>query len=83
MSGTAKYSPSRLFKEQIQGLEPDVQDRAIRAATRLARWIENMQTYSSNVKVMNIQVTVKAKMRLVFKYTSDKDKLVARKVLFH
>lgn len=60
-----------------------MQERAIKAAHRLARWIESMQEYSCNVKVMNIQVTVKAKMRLVFKYTSDKDKLVARKVLFH
>ena len=60
-----------------------MQKRAIMAAHRLARWIESMQEYNCNVKVMNIQVTVKAKMRLVFKYTSDKDKLVARKVLFH
>ena len=41
-----------------------------------------MREYGCNVKVMNIQVTVKAKMRPVFKYTSNNDKLVAKKVLF-
>lgn len=60
-----------------------MQERAIKAAHRLARWIESMQEYSCNVKVMDIQVTVKAKVRLAFKYTSDNDKLVAKKVLFH
>ena len=67
----------------MHGLESDVQERTIQAAHRLAKWVENMQTYNCNVKVMNIQVTVKAKIRLVFKYTSDSDKLVAKKIVFH
>lgn len=41
-----------------------------------------MGKYSCNVKVMNIQITVEAKVRLVFKYTSDNDKLIAKKILF-
>ena len=60
VSGTATYSPSRIFKEQIQGLELTVQERAIKASHHLARWIESMREYGCNVKVMNIQVTIKA-----------------------
>lgn len=59
-----------------------MQDRAIKAAHRLARWIRDMTKYQCNVKVMNVQVVTKGKVRLVFKYTSDNDKLTARKVLF-
>ena len=78
-----KYSLSKLFKEQLRlKLEPELQDRALKATHRLARWIGDMDRYSCNVKVMNIQLTVKAKMRLIFKYTSDKDVLVAKKILF-
>lgn len=82
MNSTTKYSPSLIFKEQLKGLAPDVQDRAIKAAHRLARWIHHMQDYQCNVRVMNVQVVTKTKVRLVFKYTSEKDVLVAKKILF-
>ena len=41
-----------------------------------------MQDYQCNVRVMNVQVVTKTKVRLVFKYTSEKDVLVAKKILF-
>lgn len=78
-----KYSLSNLFNEQMkQKLDPELQDKAIKAVHRLARWIDTMNNYSCNVKVMNLQITIGSKVRLIFKYTSDKDRLVAKKILF-
>ncbi len=77
---TTKYSPSTLFKEQLTLLDPDTQDRAIKSAHRLAKWIEAMPQYDCVARVMNIQLMVRRKVRLVFKYTNSNDTLVARKI---
>lgn len=63
-------------------MEPRLQEIAIKAARNLANWIDAMPKYNCRAKAITVQVPVKGKTRLIFKYTNTKEKLVAKKILF-
>ena len=58
------------------------QERIIKSAHRLARWIADMPKYNCKTKVMNIKLVGGAGTQLIFKYLGDKDRLIAKKIVF-
>ena len=44
-------------------------------------WVWRIPPHINRPKVMNMQVRIRPRMRVVFKYIRDKDRLIAKKIL--
>lgn len=79
-----RYSLSAIFKEQLGSdlMDPLDQNKIMKEIRDTTNQLTTFVKHQEDIKVLNIQVKIKTKLRIVLRYTKANNRLTAKKILF-